>query len=692
MLQQINLDDEYYDELLKEAQNVSASYYPKWTNQNYYDPGIAMLELFAMFTEVQRYYMDQIGEDTKKKYFKFLGIQQAHKTPSRSLVKMDTEENVTLLRNHKLLVGDILFEVNGAKTFVGSDIMVCMAQRDDQTLDLLSREKIEFGGKIDFYPFGKDAVQKDICYIGYDRPLDARTEWMLYIKLFEEYKVKRNPIGENDFMPFVKLQFEYFADGRWIPMEQVEDGTRGLLFSGFISFSFHEEMDKVNVMGEDGYFIRIVLAEGRYDVVPCITNISMNVCEVYQRDRQVEALLVTAEDHRIKMNTYLSVTGKTSCYKVYQNYYIPEEIRARKVSEKEDEMHLEVEADGEYLVVNYDWNMLRKEIVGYGNGFPEQMIEIDDLQVEHESLLLLVQDIEHPEWFRRWKMVEDFGASTPEDMHYVFDSATGSICFGNGYHGMCPEGEIRLIGYARTLGSDGNVKQGKQCNVFLREESRMHAYSICDGAGGKDEEQMESVFFRAREGLKYPSCAVTASDYEYYVWNTPGLMIENCKVIPTDSIRKFMHRVDENMIYLVVKPYGHKRGEQISKSYQTNIRGYLEQFRQVGSGIYILSPEYVDVELYVDFIAKPQYARLKERLEKEVRSYFKIYENNFGMTISYSELYGFLDRLEFVVGVRSLNLDVNGNGVIHGREGDIHLSPNGLAVLGRIYCTFVVSE
>lgn len=45
MLAEINLDDENFEELVEEAKHMVASYYAGWTDFNYHDPGITLIEL-----------------------------------------------------------------------------------------------------------------------------------------------------------------------------------------------------------------------------------------------------------------------------------------------------------------------------------------------------------------------------------------------------------------------------------------------------------------------------------------------------------------------------------------------------------------------------------------------------------------------------------------------------------------------
>lgn len=101
-------------------------------------------------------------------------------------------------------------------------------------------------------------------------------------------------------------------------------------------------------------------------------------------------------------------------------------------------------------------------------------------------------------------------------------------------------------------------------------------------------------------------------------------------------------------------------------------------------------PEYVTVNVYVEVIVKPQYLHFAERIHQVVNDFFSVYTNRFGGAIIYSELYGFIDRQDFVMGIRSLNMESRGNGVRRNAEGDILLSPNGIVGLNEVKCSFAM--
>ncbi|MGG6313690.1 hypothetical protein [Paenibacillus macerans] len=69
-----NLDDLGFNELVADAKSLIPTYAPEWTNYNPSDPGITLVELFAWFSEMILYRMDQVTEETQLAFLKLLGI------------------------------------------------------------------------------------------------------------------------------------------------------------------------------------------------------------------------------------------------------------------------------------------------------------------------------------------------------------------------------------------------------------------------------------------------------------------------------------------------------------------------------------------------------------------------------------------------------------------------------------------
>ena len=75
MLPELILDSDSFESLIEEYRSRIAGIYPDWTDYNYHDPGITFLELFVWMQENQQYFMDQLGPEHYRQFFRLAGIR-----------------------------------------------------------------------------------------------------------------------------------------------------------------------------------------------------------------------------------------------------------------------------------------------------------------------------------------------------------------------------------------------------------------------------------------------------------------------------------------------------------------------------------------------------------------------------------------------------------------------------------------
>jgi hypothetical protein len=73
-----NLDDKTYADLVKESLARIPVYAPQWTDWNESDPGITLIELLAWLTEMQIYSLNRIDDRSRLKFLKLLGVPRPY--------------------------------------------------------------------------------------------------------------------------------------------------------------------------------------------------------------------------------------------------------------------------------------------------------------------------------------------------------------------------------------------------------------------------------------------------------------------------------------------------------------------------------------------------------------------------------------------------------------------------------------
>ena len=215
MLPDIHLDYETYEDIISAARNRIISLYPEWTDYNYHDPGITLIELFAWMKESQQYYMDQIGVQNKLKYLKLLGIRRRPKIPACTLSRMWVAEDLSVMAGMKFYAGDICFESIGRRYFAAGDIARGASLTRAGEWDFVGREQLQFGHSLRFYPFGMEPEPGNAFYICFDRPVPPGEPIGIYLEIFTGYPVTRNRIAGGSCQPLASISWEFYGGNGW---------------------------------------------------------------------------------------------------------------------------------------------------------------------------------------------------------------------------------------------------------------------------------------------------------------------------------------------------------------------------------------------------------------------------------------------------------------------------------------------
>lgn len=684
MLTEIDLDKERFEELAEQAKNMIASYCPDWTDFNYHDPGITISELFVLMKEVAQYRMNYVGEAHQLKYLKLLGLHRETPQPASVRVRLDCPQTMELPAFTRFFASGICFESTESKYLTAGDIAGCIYLTGGREI-VLNRDLLRFTKSLKIPPFGRTPLEGERFYILLDDALPMDMDLSLFIEIYEQYAVARNPIQDNiPFYSIAKLSMGYYTKDGWKFCSDFVDGTYGFLQSGWMRFRVEHPMQKMEMAGQEAYFLCIQLEQSMYDVpCPILTNIGMNLVETKQMRHHAICydIACTQEDGRAHGRVEANhVTLDNLTVLVYEDggYRLQEDCILTRQGRW---LHLSIGsgADGQLpaAVRVLAWELLfgADQILGEGKGLPYQSYPLPDNSFLPDELQLMIEEPGQEGLLQEWKQVEDFSCSGPQDRHYVVDVRKKTVQFGDCIHGMAPEGRIFITQYVTSEGSCGNIKAEKIQQMEEGYES-MSPMNEDNAVGGRDLESIEDCLLRAKHMLHQNEGLVTDADYEQAVRTTPGLMIENCRVVHHHVGAGEQER--SNRITIVVKPFSQKPNPKLSQGYIKNIQMWLEQRRMVGTQLKLMSPEYLKLQVFVECRGRSGYLSGHEAVMQALERYFAPFMSNFGGVLSQSELYEYLDRLDAVASMEALSIDVVGSRVSRTRGGDILLPPNGL--------------
>ena len=692
MLPDIHLDRMSLDEMVDRAKNRIVSIYPKWTDFNYHDPGITLMELFAWRKEIQQYELDHIGEQHRRKYLQLLGTDLKHRTPARCFVTADISAQCLISEGSRLEASGVVFETCERQMLPGVSVTFCFGWLENM-VSFLDSDRLSLGQPFQFYPFGNKAKEGTCLYIRLSGTLPMGERVALTVHVDKQDRFPRSPV-KKDTIPLAQLEFSYWNGSGYQPVELIREETFGLLFDGQIVFQVNSPMQECQVGEEQGFFLRVLLKESQYEAAPVISFLDMNTLRVQQKETVAKWLAAseTEQDGILWADHNLCSTGEVRVFAERQGLCREVPVLRKEEEPVTDRTWIQLKqceeiSDAEnFWILAYskeDWYR-KHAVLGIGHGFPNESFDLDEDQVSYEDLELLVEEADQPGTYRKWEKKEDFAGSGPEDMHFCVDSIMGRVLFGNGIHGMAPEGQVLLISYSRVLGSNGNVKCARIQSFQDQSRRDIKVTNRWDACGGQDEETVEKAFERVRRELMQPRNLVTAQDYEQMVRATPGLRVESCKALFGDGQDG---KGTEQTVWIVVKPYNPEGRPRLTPAFTRNILWHLEKKRPLGVRIKILPPVYIGMEVSVETVVHPQYQRAESMVEQAVEEYLAALREQFGGVVSYSGLYGYIDRLDCVAGIQSLTLEAKGNETRRNSYGDLIFPENGIADEIHVRCS-----
>ena len=323
--------------------------------------------------------------------------------------------------------------------------------------------------------------------------------------------------------------------------------------------------------------------------------------------------------------------------------------------------------------------------VAVGNGFPNQEYPLPSEHFLTTGVEIAVEDILQSGHFEIWEKAEDLLDMGPEDKCYMLDEQTGTIRFGDGFHGMPPEGKILVTVLSETEGRGGNIKDR---SVFTVEDRRLGAagvpvfYLKCRIEAGRDPEKTEETLLRMGRELRRTYRAVSCADYERIVRMTPGLIIHSAHAWTEDH--------DPNTVYVAVRPGLGSQTLKLTNGIKETVAAHLEEHRLLGTRFVLQSPDYIRVDVSCEVIPSPNYRNTEGMLEAELKRFFKDIEARYGVPLELSSLYGRLDKLPCVKKIIALQIDPVKAGIRRNPNGDLLPPPGGVFLPGKmdIYLNF----
>ena len=200
----------------------------------------------------------------------------------------------------------------------------------------------------------------------------------------------------------------------------------------------------------------------------------------------------------------------------------------------------------------------------------------------------------------KWKEVENFDESGPEDQHFEFNRSEGQVIFGNGVNGRIPQiGDKIWVGpYWISKGSDGNISSDRDWIIEKPGFSGIKGADLGIGSAGSDPEPFNEAEMRARQEFTTVFRAVTMRDYETLALETPGLRVARAKAIP-NSDPDYPGTSKPGYVTVVVVPdyWDERPFVDPSDGFIQTVQNHLDAHRLIASQVQVIGPDYVQVTI-----------------------------------------------------------------------------------------------
>ena len=576
------LDDRTFDQLVDEARLSLPRLAPSWTDHNYHDPGVTLIDLFSWLIEMDLYRLDRTSLAAYRAFLRLLGIEPRPPQVAETVVTFDPGQHaIHLLQSqHPIVTNEaeaIKFQLARNLTVLPVHLMTVLRGPHDSSVDYSQQNQAN--GR-HYPPFGLDPQVGQALYLGFDAPLEqaetppsSRTETQVSLYVWVDSPEKDVPVrrrlieecnAEHAWTKYcgdrrsshkqswryhysARTQWEYYdQDGSWKALLKVIDESRAFTLSGAIRFlALHKgQHAKGGVPSHpDQYFIRCRLLSGYYECPPEIQQIAINAVTARH------AVHHGAEEKASNGRAGLSFALKNKPV-------VPGSISLTAVGDDNEEA----------------W-------------------------------------VEAPNWDR----------AGPHDRVYVLSPLAGEIVFGNGLHGRVPKADstIRVSRYQVGGGADGNIPAGTLTNYT--NSTTLNVRQPFAATGGAEEESLEDAKGRAIAWLEESRRAVTLKDFGDLALRIPGVPVARAHaLVDYDPAMPCVPALGS--IAVVVIPRCARPGPDMLRA----IERYLTPRRTLTAEVHVISPSFITVAVQARLHGEPEIdsQKLTEQAYAKLDSFF----------------------------------------------------------------------
>ncbi|MCO6457756.1 MAG: putative baseplate assembly protein [Pirellulaceae bacterium] len=609
------LDDRTYQQLRDELVRRIPAYTPEWTDHNASDPGITLIELFAVLGENLLYRLNQIPDATRLGFLRLLQIPLRPATAASAMVALTPRQPlVDLVRRHaELRAGEVKFAtLDEARVLPVTCLAVC--KQETARPDAAEEAERDLS----------DQVDQVLTTLRLTDPRLAGSEPSYY------QSVATSPDGSGPPVDFGKA-----VDGLlWVPVLAAGDADPGLLSSlllehpqapltlslGFVpDLQLTEQAEPRPCPGDDqggtGPAVEWQISSGQlrndlptqpvYHRLKVIGDTTQGLTQRGVVQLELPRPPATPGVFALELDDELAGTGELP--PPLADQLQPQLLFWLRAFRPDGSRVGRVQYVGANCVEAGQWTRAGLEFLGTGDGQPQQTFALVHRPVIAGSLQLQVEA--SPDQWEDWTEVDAFHASRRTDRHYTLDRESGQVRFGDAARGAVPQigQRIRAAGYRYGGGVAGNVAAGLIAKITGHPGIRVT--NPLPATGGSETETIGDALARIPAELRRRERAVTSGDFRELALATPGADIGRAECLPRFEPRS---RITDaaGVVTVVVWPRQDARRPSAPLPDRDQLRRvcrYLDERRLVTTELYVVPPRYRKIAVSVGLSAKPGY-------------------------------------------------------------------------------------
>ena len=676
------LDDQTYQDIVREAVSRLPWLCPQWTDHNAHDPGITLLELFAWYKEMLQFQMEQLTPSIQRALLALSGVTLNPPKPAVCSIEIPENISARLALSRLNNSQDIPFELIEAVPAERAVLREIWMQQQEQLIPVdgllnntLELQPFAFGGK-------KDSVLR----LGFEKSAPILRLWF---SVTPPHGAARNPFASGQ-QPLRQLTWTFLSGEKKISVQPLSDDTHQFSQSGYVRLPVPDDWE----IGQNTLrWLEISQELEGCEEQPRLHYISDRRYQAVQqqtRARSYSFTLSAEPAQSVLLSDAFAVTAKLAVFfRDAQGWEQIEQYTAQITPEGRLLQSIDMSgavSDGQpnLLIVGLD-PLHIPDLLFDTKGRPGETLylHVDKQTVLTQNFQLLCQTLQPDGSVRPavWRYTEDLYACQPRDRVFTYDTVHETVCFGNGQYGAVPvAGKGSVMAMDVTLSECGGGNIPANAGLFFTDDH----VSIDNAAavGGTNQETIEQAARRQLRRQCTTGKCLSASDYEIQARLTPGLRVAAAKALPDYDPHSPLGTQVRALVTVVVLPASDDPRPKPSQAFLDAVTRQLERRRMIGIQLRVIPPRYVEMDVTLQLRIETRLSY--EMIQKALADYFSIEKANFGAVVRRSDIAALLQQLPGVLEVRRLELSGTGQNIYRSSAGDIHIPPDALTVLRNV--------